>query len=707
MHIPVSIRTSNTTADTKALVDSGATDCFMSENFVRKMKLGRRPLQKPRKIWNINNTANHDGPITHYVDLKVQTNGTRKLLRFLITNIGHENIILGYPWMAVFEPQFTWRKGTIHEEALPIIIWSVNPSRVIEDQVIAQAQTQISQVRATTSTELAIKAQQYTKKVAIPQEYQKFAKVFSEEESKRYPPKRAWDHAIEFKKDAPEAVDCKVYPMNRIEDEAVQKFLNDELEKGYIRESKSPYASSFFFIKKKDGKLRPVQDYRKINAVTIRNQYPLPLISDLIRDLSNAHIYTKLDIRWGYNNIRIREGDEGKAAFKTRYGLFEPTVMYFGLTNSPATFQTMMNYIFRDIILKHELRGTTIRVYMDDIGIATRTDMTGHIAAVQDVLQVALDHDLYFKPEKCTFHAPSMDYLGVILEKGVTRMDPVKIAGIDTWPTPKNVTEVRRTVGFFNFYRPFIKGFAHIARPLHRLTRKDQEWKWGHEEQQAFDKLKKLVTEEPVLAHPDLTQQFEVEVDASGYAVGATLVQRKEDGKKHPIGYFSATLNEAQRNYDIYDLELLAIVLAFRNWRPLLAGSPHKVVVYSDHLNLQYWRSPQKISQRVAREVLELSEYNFEICHIAGKMNGRADALSRRLDYDQGEDDNRDVVVLPDKLFVRANMVEPAPQLIQILTEEDTHPKDPIYQQNEDVLKPWVDAHRLKRLEGTWYKEGK
>ncbi len=173
------------------------------------------------------------------------------------------------------------------------------------------------------------------------------------------------------------------------------------------------------------------------------------------------------------------------------------------------------------------------------------------------------------------------------------------------------------------------------------------------------------------------------------------------------IGYFSATLNEAQRNYDIYDLKLLAIVLAFRNWRPLLAGSLHKVVVYSNHLNLQYWRSPQKISRRVAREVLELSEYDFEICHIAGKMNGRADALSRRPDYDQGEDDNRDVVVLPDKLFIRANMVERAPQLIQVLTKEDTHPEDPIYQQNEDVLKPWVDAHRLKKIEGTWYKEGK
>jgi len=155
-----------------------------------------------------------------------------------------------------------------------------------------------------------------------------------------------------------------------------------------------------------------------------------------------------------------------------------------------------------------------------------------------------------------------------------------------------------------------------------------------------------------VLAHAKLDDQFELEVDASGYAVGAVLLQRKEDGKKHPIGYYSATLNEAQRNYDIYDLELLAIVMALKNWRPLLVGSPHKIIIYSDHLNLQYWRLPQRISRRVAREVLELSEYDFEIRHLPGRLNGRADALSRRPGYDQGEDDNKDIVVLPDRVFV-------------------------------------------------------
>ncbi len=234
--------------------------------------------------------------------------------------------------------------------------------------------------------------------------------------------------------------------------------------------------------------------------------------------------------------------------------------------------------------------------------------------------------------------------------------------------------EVWRVLGFFNFYRPFIEGFALIARPLHKLTRKDYEWRWGEEEQEAFDKLKRRITSEPVLAHAALDDQFELEVDASGYVVGAVLLQHKEDGKKHPIGYYSATLNEAQRNYDIYDLELLAIVMALKNWRSLLVGSPHKIIIFSDHLNLQYWRLPQRISRRVAREVLELSEYDFEIHHLPGRLNGRADALSRRPGYDQGENDE---------------------------------PANPIYKQDKEMLKPWVDAHRLKKVEGTWYKDGR
>ena len=272
MRIPVSIRMSNNMADIKGLVDSGATNCFMSLSFVKKMKLGTRPLQKLQKIWNIDNMENKDGLITHYLDLNVQTKGIHRDIHFLVTNIGHEDMVFGYPWLSTFEPQFNWTHAIIHEKALPIILQSVNPQLPGKDLIIAKANTQEeytqflqeTTIKATTATDLAIAAQQYQSKAMVPKEYQKYAKVFSKEESKQYPPKRVWDHAIEFKEGAPDTVDCKVYPLNQVEDVAVQEFVKTELQKGYIRVSKSPFTSPFFFIRKKDGKLRPVRTTERL-----------------------------------------------------------------------------------------------------------------------------------------------------------------------------------------------------------------------------------------------------------------------------------------------------------------------------------------------------------------------------------------------------------------------------------------------------------
>jgi hypothetical protein len=321
----------------------------------------------------------------------------------------------------------------------------------------------------------------------------------------------------------------------------------------------------------------------------------------------------------------------------------------------------MMDTIFAPLKAKHALLGTSIQVYMDDILIASSAGLEGHQDAVNDVLDLLAEHDLFLKPEKCKWETDSIDYLGLILEKGVTRMDPTKVSGIRDWPTPTSVKQVRSFLGFCNFYRSFIRGFSKLARPLNQLTRKDTPWTWGPEENKAFEDLRLRVTTEPILAQPQVDKQFELEVDASGFATGAVLMQRGEDNKKHPVGYYSATLNDAERNYDIYDLELLAVVNALEHWRHFLAGSPHKVIVYTDHLNLQYWREPHKISRRVARQVLRLAEYDIELKHIPGKTNGRADALSRRPDYDQGSQDNENITVLPESLFARAARLDDAP----------------------------------------------
>jgi hypothetical protein len=557
MHVPVSIHTSYFMADRKALVDSGATDNFMHPTFAKKMGLGLQELPQPKKMFNIDNTTNKSGMITHFLDLDVCTNGIHKEMHFLVMDIGHEEILLGYPWLATYEPKFNWRSAVIDECILPIIISSINPHITRNRPVIATVltdetkQTIVRQLESEctiqgVATELAIQAGEQQTNAELPPEYQEFTRLFNDKAADRFPPSREWDHTIDLKPGAPDALDCKVYPMTRDEDTALKKFLDEMVAKGYIRPSKSPYASPFFFVKKKDGKLRPVQDYRWLNSHMVRNQYPLPLIAQLISDLSGAHIFSKVDVRQGYNNVCIKKGDEWKAAFKTKFGHWEPLVMFFGLTNSPSTFQEMMNIIYKEVIKRHAARGTIIQIYMDDIAIATTGTLQDHIDAVRDVLRIAEEHDLYFKLSKCTFHASSIDYLGVIIEKGMTRMDPVKIASIKNWPIPTKVKDVHSFLGFCNVYRPFIRGFAHLARPLNKVTHKDAEWSWETRHQKAFDKLKRRVTTEPVLAHPILTDPFELEVDASGFAMGAVLLQKKEDGKKHPIAYYSKTLSAAE-----------------------------------------------------------------------------------------------------------------------------------------------------------------
>jgi len=225
-----------------------------------------------------------------------------------------------------------------------------------------------------------------------------------------------------------------------------------------------------FFIKKKDGLLWLVQDYRALNAITVKNRYPLPLISELVSQLCGARYFTKLDVRWGFNNIRIKPGDEWKTAFHTNRSLFEPLVVFFRITNSPATFQTMMNDIFRTLIAK----GIVV-VYLDDILIFTKTEEE-HERAVWRVLEVLMEHKLFLCPEKCEFHQKQIEYLRLVISENKVEMDPMKVARVRDWPTPENQTDVQAFIGFVNFYCHFIWDFSTIARPLFDLTRSDKVW---------------------------------------------------------------------------------------------------------------------------------------------------------------------------------------------------------------------------------------
>ncbi len=294
MRILVLFESAHATAEREVLVNSGATDNFISKNLLHRLKIAYLPVETPIKIWNVDGTHNQDGAISHFTDLQVHTRTETKTLRFLITNLGRDEVILGYPWLTAFEPIVHWKDASLDKACQPVIISSINPETRLSTMITEEEWEQMNEEeegpntilqKTTTASELAQKAMDKTKKTfeqMVPEEYRRHARTFNKKESHWFPPARTWDHAIELLPDAPKAFNCKIYPMVRGEEDSLQEFIKEQLEKGYIRPSKSPYASPFFFIKKKDGKLRPVQDYRQLNSYTVKNQYPLPLIPELI-----------------------------------------------------------------------------------------------------------------------------------------------------------------------------------------------------------------------------------------------------------------------------------------------------------------------------------------------------------------------------------------------------------------------------------------
>ena len=387
-----------------------------------------------------------------------------------------------------------------------------------------------------------------------------------------------------------------------------------------------------------------VQDYRYLNEHTVRNNYPLPLISQLVDKLKGSQFFTKIDLRWGYNNVRIKEGDEWKATFVCHRGSFEPTVMFFGLCNSPATFQTMMNEIFADM-------EDVVVVYIDDIMIFTKGDLAQHQAKVKEVLQRLRDNDLFARPEKCSFDKTEVEYLGMFVNRDGIKMDDAKVKAITEWPAPTNVRGVRSFLGLANFYRRFIKDYAKLAKPLTDLTQKDKVFTWGTAEAEAFAALQTRFTTAPILAYPDNDCQFRLETDASDFATGAVLSIQKND-KWHPVAFSSHAMSPEERNYPVADKEMLSVIRSLEQWRHYLEGAKHEFEIWNDHANLQWFMKRQDLNRRQARWAQYLSRFNFKWTHKAGSTMGKADALSRREDHAVGvADDNKGVtVILPDQI---------------------------------------------------------
>lgn len=459
----------------------------------------------------------------------------------------------------------------------------------------------------------------------LPTEYHAYVDVFSKAASDELPPHRPYDHHIRLE-DGVDARQVGYTPLRRMSDEElreVKKHLDDNLGKGFIVASAAGIASPILFVRKPNGGLRFCVDYRKLNSLTKKDRYPLPLIDETLARLGHAKFFTKLDIRQAFHRIRMNEEDEDLTTFRTRFGSFKYRVMPFGLTNGPASYQHFMNDVLFDYLDKF------VSAYLDDILIYSET-LEEHKQQVKQVLERLRKAGLQVDIEKCEFHVTETKYLGLIVGRNGIRMDPERIRAINEWEEPKTVKQVQAFLGLCNFYRRFIRSFGTTARPLTQLTRKDVPFRFREAEKHAFEELKKKITEAPVLAHFDRTKKLIFEADSSDYVTGGVLSQIGEDGELHPIAFFSKNLSPAECNYEIYDKELLAIIKCFETWQPELIASEQVVDVITDHRALEYFMSTKKLTRRQARWAELLSQYNFQIIYRPGRLNERADALSRR-----------------------------------------------------------------------------
>ncbi|GJV60525.1 reverse transcriptase domain-containing protein [Tanacetum coccineum] len=398
------------------------------------------------------------------------------------------------------------------------------------------------------------------------------------------------------------------------------KELADQLQelsdKGFIRPSSSPWGAPVLFVKKKDGSLRMCIDYRELNKLTVKNRYPLPRIDDLFDQLQGSSVYSKIDLRSGYHQLRVREEDISKTAFRTRYGHYEFQVMPFGLTNAPAVFMDLMNRVCKPYLDKFVI------VFIDDILIYSKNKQE-HEEHLKIILELLKKEELYAKFSKCEFWIPKVQFLGHVIDNKGIHVDPAKIESVKDWASPKTPTEIRQFLGLAGYYRRFIEGFSKIAKPMTKLTQKKVKFEWGDKQEAAFQLLKQKLCSAPILALPEGSEDFIVYCDASIKGLGAVLMQREK-----VISYASRQLKIHEKNYTTHDLELGAVVFALKIWRHYLYGT--KCTVFTDHKSLQHILNQKELNMRQRRWLELLSDYDCDIRYHPGKANVVADALSRK-----------------------------------------------------------------------------
>ncbi len=479
----------------------------------------------------------------------------------------------------------------------------------------------------------------------VPEIFRGYTTIMTAEAAMVLPRHGPYDHAIDLKEGAIPPWG-PIYALNDTELEELRNWLEKMTKMGAVRPSKSSCSSPMLFVPKGHGRgLRLCVDYRGINKVTVPNRYPLPNMDELRERVRGSKWFTKLDLKNGYHLVRIKKGDEWKTAFRCRYGLYEYTVMPFGLMNAPSTFQAMVNHIFRDMLDK----GTI--AFMDDI-MTHAADRKTHDRITLEVLRRLKENGLCIAPDKCEWAKQEVEFLGYMISGDGLQMTDDKVAALKQIKPVNSLKDVQQFVGFANFYRKFIQGYSKICLPLTNSTAlKPADWRQTPEILAAQRALIEAFTSAPVLKHFDPEIQAVVETDASDFALGAILSQNY--GKLlHPVAYHSRKFTSSEINYDVCDKELLAIVDCFKRWRRYLEGARHQVHVITDHNNLELFTTTKILNRRQARWAQELAGYDFRIYFRPGRQNAKADYLSRRPEHrlEEGKDGDQGPILKPGNL---------------------------------------------------------
>ena len=458
----------------------------------------------------------------------------------------------------------------------------------------------------------------------LSEEYHDFADVFDRSKADELPPHRSYNHKVELvDEDAKTQLPrSRIYPLSAHKLKQVKKYLDENLRKGFIAPSQAPFACPVLFAEKPNEGLRFCVDYRKLNAITKRNRYPIPLVDEVLGRLLGCKYLTRLDIIAAFNKLRIHPDSEDFTTFVTSLRAYKYRVLPFGLTNGPATYQQYINDVLFDYL------NDFYQVYLDDILIYSKTKKD-HTRHVRSILQKLRNAGLQVDILKCEFEVQETKFLGLLVSTDGIRMDSIKVQAVLDWTRPTNLKETQSFVGFCNFYRRFIRDFSKIAKPFVRLTRKDVIFEWSSECEEAFKRLKNAVTSAPVLRHFDKSKPVILKADSSDYVTGGILSQYDDDGALHPVAFYSKNLTPIECNYQIYDKELLAIIRCLEHWRPELECTEIPVKIFTDHKGLMYFAEGRDLSRRQARYLDILFEFNIKIMYRPGPQNVKADALTR------------------------------------------------------------------------------